>query len=100
MLSIKNPLEKHESFPIDVEETEQYVNSQKYFNLQIWYVLSNERYSFNTWFWIPASKVLEKGETYLSPKSKTNYFSVSIDEFIQISKNDNLGRLFSEISAY
>jgi hypothetical protein len=96
----KNPLEKHEEFPIDYEETEQYFNSQKYFNLQVWYVLSNEKYSFNTWFWIPAGKVLEKGQKHVSPKSNTEYLAVPIAEFIQMAKTDNLGRLFSEISKY
>jgi len=96
----KNPLEKHEAFPIDYEETKQYINSQKYFNLQVWYVLSSEKYSFNTWFWIPAAKALEKGEKYLSPKSNTEYLSVPISEFIQMAKSDNLGRLLSEICKY
>jgi len=96
----KNPLEKHEGFPIDYEETKQYINSQKYFNLQVWYVLSSEKYSFNTWFWIPAAKVLENGKKYLSPKSKTEYLSVPMGKFIQMAKSDNLGRLFSEICKY
>ena len=36
----KPPLRKYENFAIDTKETEQYVNLQKYFNFQVWYVFS------------------------------------------------------------
>ena len=95
----KNPLEKHEDFPIDYEETKQYINSQKYFNLEVWYVLSGEKHSFNTWLWISATKILQKGKKYLSLEDKTEYLSVPIGEFIQVAKSDNLETL-SEICKY
>jgi hypothetical protein len=96
----RNPLEKHEVFPMSYKETEQYFNAQKYFSLQVWYALSSEKYSFNTWFWIPAARVLDKGRKYLTIKDKREYLSVPISDFVQVANSDNLGRLFSEISRY
>ena len=93
----KQPLEKYEKFAIDLEESKKYSNLQKYFNLQVWYVFSSEKYHFTTWFWIPVSRVLEIGVIFKSKDKRENYVTIPLKEFIQLSKNDNLGRLFSEI---
>ncbi|RMF90484.1 MAG: hypothetical protein D6733_03645 [Methanobacteriota archaeon] len=95
----KKPAKKYDVFQIDEEETKQYCNLQNYFNLQVWYVFSSEGDHYNTWHWIPASKVLECGECYTNPNNQ-NYRAVPISKFVTVSKNDNLGRLFSEMSKF
>ncbi|RLE48220.1 hypothetical protein DRJ25_00405 [Candidatus Woesearchaeota archaeon] len=90
--------EKFNSFPLDAEETKKYSSLQRRFNLHTWYVLSNEKYGYKTWFWIPVSRVLEEGSPkFLSRKSKMDFFAVQLDKFIQVSSNDSLDRLFSKI---
>ncbi len=96
----KPTLEKYEKFPVDVKETKSYINLQKYFNLQVWYVFSSDKSHFNTWYWIPVQKVVETKEIYLSKKDRNEYFSVPMSQTIQISKDDSLNRLFSKISAF
>jgi len=97
----KKPAEKYEQFLIDEYETKQYCNLQNYFNLQVWYVFSSESSHFNSWYWIPASKVLELGKSFTSSKNlKRKYRAVPINRFILVSKSDNLGRLFSEMPKF
>lgn len=100
----KKPAEKYDEFQISEKETKQYCNLQNYFNLQIWYVLASESDHFNTWYWIPASKVLqlseEENKIFPSSKGDGNYCAVSMKKFIQVSHNDNIGRLFTEISKF
>tara|TARA_Y100000034_G_scaffold57813_1_gene70547 strand:+ start:406 stop:885 length:480 start_codon:yes stop_codon:yes gene_type:complete len=85
------------NFPIDANETKKFSSLQRKFNLQVWYVLSNEHYNYHTWFWIPISKVLESGiATRVSSKSKEDFFPIPPKEFIQISDNDSIDRLFSQ----
>lgn len=54
----KKLAEKYEEFRLDEEEIKKLYNLQKIFNLQVWYVLSNEDYHYGTWHWIPVSKVV------------------------------------------
>lgn len=87
----------YDTFCIDSNETKKFSSLQRKFNLQIWYVLSNENYNYNTWFWIPVSKVLESGrEIKESSKSGEDFFPISAKEFIQISDNDSIDRLFTK----
>lgn len=94
----KSPLEQYDVFPVDKEETKQYVNLQKYFNFQVWYVFSHKKFHFNTWFWIPAQKVLEIGKEYPKKGDKRGYFAVPVDKTIQLSANEDIGVLFSKSS--
>ncbi len=85
------------NFCIDFNETKKYSSLQRRFNLQIWYAISNEESDFKTWFWIPVSKVLELDKkTKTSSLSKEEFFPISAEEFIQISSNDSIDRLFSK----
>lgn len=89
---------EYKTFPFDSDETKRYSSLQRKFNLQIWYVLSNEEYDYKTWLWIPVSKILEEGiPKYVSNKSLTAFFAVPPTEFIQMSINDSLDRLFSNL---
>ena len=98
-VKFKKLSQKYKKFPIDAEETQSYSNLQRNFNLQVWYVLSNEDYDYNTWFWIPISRVLEIGkiEKFVSNKSEMEFFAIPSSEFIQISSDDSLDRLFSKV---
>ncbi len=72
------------TFCIDSDETQKFSSLQRKFNLQIWYVLSNKNYNYQTWFWIPVSKVLESDVgTRTSSKSKEDFFPILIKKFIQ-----------------
>jgi len=88
---------KHKTYPLDLEETKKYSLLQRKFNMNIWYVISNETYDYGTWFWIPISKALEDGAPkFISNKSKMDFFAVHLSKFIQISSDDSLDRLFSK----
>ncbi|MGV8151573.1 MAG: hypothetical protein ACP5OG_00690 [Candidatus Nanoarchaeia archaeon] len=83
------------TYIIDANETKKYSSLQRKFNLQIWYVLSNEDFGYKTWLWIPTSKVLEyelKKQT--SNKSGEDFFPIPAEEFIQISDKDSIDKLF------
>lgn len=94
----KNMSETYKSFPIDSQETRKYSGLQRKFNLPIWYVLSNEKVDYKTWYWIPISKVLEEGKNprFKSGKSNMDFFAIPTTQFIQISLDDSLDRLFSK----
>lgn len=88
----------HRSYPIDCDETKKYSSFQRKFNMHIWYAISNEELNYQTWLWIPISRVLELGvKKQISSKSRESFFPISPEEFIQISHNDSLERLFSNL---
>jgi len=97
-LKYKKLITKYKKFPLDSKETTKYSSLQRYFNLQVWYVLSNEEYDYKTWFWIPVSKVLEEGklEKYKSSKFGGDFFAIPITKFIQVADDNSLDRLFSK----
>lgn len=92
----KKSIEEYGKFPIDKKETEQYVNLQKYFNIQIWYVFSHKIYDYNSWYWIPAQKVLEEGEIYKSRIDGNEFLAIPTTETILLSGKDNIGTLLSK----
>ena len=96
----KKPAKKYKVFYFDEKETKQYCNLQNFFNLQVWYVLSNEDCHYDTWYWIPVSKVLETGRIYQQKNKSQKYCSVKMERLIQVSMSDNLGRLFSEMPKF
>ena len=93
----KKQAKKHNKFFLNAEETDKYVNLQRNFNLQTWYVISNEDLHFNTWFWIPATKALESGFHFISKETNKKCLSVPVEDFIQVSNDDSLERVFSKI---
>jgi|SRR3989344_1427589 len=90
--------ETFKTFPLDSLETTKYSGLQRKFNLQMWYVLSNENFDYKTWFWIPVSKVLEEGKNprFKSGKSEMDFFAIPVKDFIQVASDDSLDRLFSK----
>ncbi len=88
---------KYKNYCIDEKEAKRYSSLQRVFNLQIWYAISNEDYDYRTWFWIPVSKVLESGiRKFTSSLSQEDFFPIAPEEFIQISENDSINRLFEK----
>lgn len=93
----KQPAEKYETFFINADEVEKYMNLQRMFNLQCWYVISNEKYHYKTWFWIPITKVVKSGFEFKSKEKGYGCYSVPISEFIQVSDDDSLERVFTKV---
>ncbi len=94
----KKSSEREGTFPLDMYETRKFSSLQRKFNMPTWYVISNRALNYKTWFWIPISKVFEEGKyrRSISSKSRNPFFAVPIKEFIQLSDDDSLGRLFSK----
>lgn len=92
----KEPARKYPEFQINVEETYKYCKIQEKYRLNIWYVFSNSKNHFNVWYWIPVSKVKEIGKD----KKYGDYFGIPIEEFIIISKNQGLNKLFAEMDKF
>lgn len=90
----KSPAEKYPKFFVNADEVVKYSQLQRVFNLHVWYAISHEHYQ--TWFWIPVSKVLEVGER-MAKKDGSEYYSVPIKEFIQVSIKDSIERIFTHV---
>jgi len=93
----KSIMEQYGKFPIDKRETEEYLNLQKYFNIQVWFVFSHSKYHYNTWSWIPVQQVKDVGELYTSHDNR-EFYGVRVEDMIQLSGNDGLGTLLSKAS--
>jgi hypothetical protein len=88
---------QYDTLPLDSEETKKFSLLQRICNIPLWYAISNEDYGFNTWFWVPVSKVFESGMSkHSSSKSQEEFYAVPVKEFIQIADSDSLDRLFSK----
>ena len=86
------------SFFIDSDEVEKYLNLRRIFNLPLWYVISNENYHYKTQFWITVSEVAKTG-LFFQSKDKEN-MCYSISDFIQVSSDDFLERVFNKFLNY
>lgn len=93
----KEMAKKHERFFLNAEEVEKYTNLQRNFNLQIWYAISNQKFHFKTWFWTPIIKVLKSGFIFTPEDADYKCYSVPLDEFIQVSDDDSLERVFTKL---
>jgi len=94
----KKSARKYQKFFINAQEVEKYINLQRIFNLQSWYVISNEKYHYKTWFWIPITNVVKTGLLF-QPKGKpssSNCYSVPLNQFVQVSDDDSLERVFAK----
>ena len=90
--------QNQKDFPIDAFDAKKYSSLQRRFNINTWFALSNEKVGFNTWYWIPVSKVLEAGiGLQKSGKSGQLFFPIPKNYFIQVAGDDSLSRLFSKL---
>lgn len=88
----------NKNFPIDAVDAKKYSSLQRRFNINTWFVISNENVGFGTWYWIPVSKVLEAGiNLQKSSKSGQLFFPIPEKFFIQVAGDDSLERLFSKL---
>lgn len=92
----KRPAEKYDQFFMDIQEVIQYSRLQRLFNLHVWYAISHEMVHFQTWYWIPVSKILEIGEKKIT-KNGREYYAVFIKDFTQLSVDDSIDRLLSHV---
>lgn len=60
------------------------------------HVISNDRYHYKTWFWIPITKVVKTGLIFRPKGKNKNCYSVPISEFVQVSGDDSLERVFAK----
>jgi len=94
----KNINNNQNNFPIDASDAKKYSSLQRRFNINTWFVISNENVAYDTWYWIPVSKVLEAGiNLRRSSKSGELFFPIPKNLFIQVAGSDSLSRLFSKL---
>lgn len=93
----KEQAEKYEKFFLFAEEVDSYLDMQGRFKIPIWFAISNEKYHYKTWFWIPVSDVTRAGFVFEAKDGKGKFYSVPIDEFVQVADTDNLHRIFSKL---
>lgn len=87
-----------EYYAIDSQDAKKYSSLQRRFNINTWFVMSNEKVGYKTWYWIPVSKVLESGATSrISSYSGQLFFPIPTSYFIQVAEDDSLSRLFSKL---
>lgn len=96
----KEQLEKYDKFTLSAEEVDVYIAMQRTFNIPIWFAISHEKYHYKTWFWIPASDITRAGFVFNSKDGKGKFYSIPINEFVQVSDIDNLDRIFNKLFRY
>lgn len=85
-------------YAIDALDAKKYSSLQRIFNINTWFVISNEKMGYKTWLWVPVSKVLECGATTkVSSRSGQLFFPIPTNNFIQVAEDDSLSRLFSKL---
>ncbi len=85
-------------YAIDALDAKKHSSLQRRFNINTWFVISNDKVGYKTWNWIPVSKVLEAGiTTRKSSRSGDLFFPIPSKYFIQVAEDDNLSRLFSKL---
>ena len=95
----KEQAEKYEKFFLFAEEVDSYLDMQGRFKIPIWFIISNEKYHYKTWFWIPVSDVTRAGFVFEAKDGKGIILGgpVPIDEFVQVADTNNLERIFSKL---
>ncbi len=93
----KEQAEKYDKFFLFAKEVDNYLSMQRLMNIPIWFVISHERYHYNTWFWIPVSDITRSGFIFDSKDRKGKFYSVPIKEFVQVADTDDLRRIFTKL---
>lgn len=88
--------EKYPKFFIETTEVDKYLGMQTTLNTPIWFVISHKSYHYKTWFWIPVSNVGRAGFIF-NGSDGVEYYSVPIEEFVQVADTDSLERIFSKL---
>lgn len=93
----KEQLEKYDKFTLSADEVDSYLDMQSIFNTRVWFAISNKKYHYKTWFWIPISDVTRAGFVFYSKEKRAKFYSVPIDSFVQVADTDNLQRIVNKI---
>ncbi|MAG77973.1 hypothetical protein CL616_01265 [archaeon] len=88
----KVPLKKHGKICLDYFETLRYCRLQKLFNMPVWFVVSNERVHYSTWFCMSATRARDLDEFLVGRE----YLSLPIDEYFQLSTNEGFYKIFTK----
>lgn len=88
----KDKLTKYDKFSVKKKEVESYLNLQKFFNLRVWYAISNDSVAYKTWYWMPVWKIQECGDEYSTNKE---LIFIEVAKFIQTSFDDTPLKLLS-----
>jgi len=90
--------QKHHDIAIDSEDLTKYSKLQRNFNLPIWFAISNKDINYEKWFWIPVSKTIELMlPKFKSSLSKMDYNPIQLEEFIEVSNEDSLHKIFQRL---
>jgi len=93
----KEQAEKYDKFFLYAKEVDSYLSMQRTFNVPIWFAISHEKYHYKTWFWIPVSDITRAGFVFDSKEGKGKFYSIPIEEFVQVADTDNLERIFNKL---
>jgi hypothetical protein len=75
------------------DELEKVLTFERLFRIPVWYAyLGNEE----KWHWISALKAIEVGMKRQNEETKKEYIKIPLTEFVIISKNDDLGKLYTQ----
>lgn len=88
-------LSKYETFVIDYEEIEKYIQFERLFRIPVWFAISNQAVGYKTWYWIPLSKIVEIGVRRIRRADEREFFAIKIIDFVTIAYDDSLSRLFN-----
>lgn len=90
--------EKYNDIPIDSDDLTKYSKLQRNFNLPIWFAISNKEINYRKWFWIPLSKTIELMlPKFKSSLSQMDYNPIKLKEFIEVSNEDSLHKIFERL---
>ncbi len=93
----KSQAEKYDKFFLYADEVDIYLSMQRTFNIPVWFVISHKKYHYKTWFWIPVSDVTRSGFVFNAKDNKGKFYSIPIEEFVQVADTDNLERIFNKL---
>lgn len=72
------------------KELKRVLTFERLFRLPVWYAYYIDG---TKWHWISALKAVEVGKL-IEPKDKDSFLSIKVEDFIEVSTNNDLGRLF------
>lgn len=75
------------------EELERVLMFERLFRLPVWYAYMGKD---NNWHWISALKAIEVGIKRVNISTNEEYIKIPLTEFVTISKNEDLGKLYTQ----
>ena len=72
------------------KELKKVLTFERLFRLPVWYAYYIDG---KKWLWISALKAVEVGKL-IEPEGKDSFLSIKVEEFVEVSTNDDFGKLF------